>query len=135
MKKSFFIIGLGSILIFGCSKKKVLEEQSQLSQISNPNLIPQKKDGGDDDDDPIVMEVTKDADGNPIDGSFVIFFNGQDTLNGLTDVNGNCRFTLTHSGAWELSIYRQGYVCVNQQINIVDSFTTRIDTLRPGQCH
>lgn len=121
---------LAAVLLFGCSKYDSPQKPRPATHTHAPSS-PQKRDGNDDDDDPIIMEMTLDAAGNPLNGSLVTLINGTDTISGTTAQNGSCPLSLPRTGTWDLNVTHTGYITSARKINVTDSFTVHIDTLTP----
>jgi hypothetical protein len=126
MKKTILALFAGCLLVAACHKENG-NSGLPVPENGQTNL---SKDGGDDDDFPIIMEVTLDTNGDPIDNSTVTFCSNQDTLTGTTGQDGSYTVKLPFSGVWYMYIVRNGYQPLEAHFQISDSFSVRTDTLR-----
>lgn len=86
---------------------------------------------GEDDNPPIIIERTKKRTNAPISNSMVVLYNGSDTLQGVTDANGEYLFRLPANGygAWNLQVQHDDYHTVSEIIYITQPITERTDSL------
>lgn len=87
--------------------------------------------GGDDDDDPIIMHKVVRSNGTPIPLADVkmIDENETDSIQLSTNLAGECTFTLPGNGIFHLKINSSGYQEIDTMINVVDSFSVRVNEL------
>ncbi len=113
-----FILAILFIAFTSCTK-----------QPNNSNITQAFKMGGEDDDIPIFTETVVNSRNSPVPGSIVSLFKDNDTLTNNADGIGQCRFTLPSLGSWEIKIESPGYQTLTYQLAIVDSITSKTDTL------
>lgn len=119
------LIAIGSLLIYSCSKSNNPAQSITHAQKNTPLMR-----GGEDDDLPIIIIKHINASYVPQSGSSITLTSGNDTLWGQTDVNGSCTIHLQHLGLWDMHAIHDGYIPINATLDIVDSISTRIDTLQ-----
>lgn len=126
-------IAITTILMVSCEKKDTIpapkqessQEPARPKNTSNPAL----RDGGEDDDGPIIMHKVKTSSSTPVQQATVQMVNGTDSLQLVTNADGECIFNLPSYGTWQLRINRQGFQPADTVINLADSFTVRTSIL------
>jgi hypothetical protein len=117
-------MAIGSLLILSCSKSK---DNTQPQQTASMNVA--HRDGGEDDDRPIIIINHVNIENSPVSGSSIKLQIGNDVVTGTTDNSGVCSLSVPYLGQWNLSATNDGYVPINTTMVLVDSVTSRIDTL------
>lgn len=115
------------LLMYSCSKS---ETDTLPGDETSKHTQSRSREGGDDDDGPIILEITKDQNARPVAGALVSLTKNTEERYGYTDNAGHCQIQLPEQGHWNLTVVYQDNVFVNTRLNILDSFSYRIDTLQ-----
>ena len=120
---------MGSLRIYSSSKSN----KNLTTNITNTQKQSGQQGGGEDDDLPIIIIKHVNANYVPVAGSLLTLTApdpGSNPLSGQTDANGICRIHLPHLGNWMMAATHEGYLPKQATLNIVDSITTRTDTIQ-----
>jgi hypothetical protein len=127
--KLMLLMAMGSLWIFSCSKSN----KNLTTNITHIQKQSGQQGGGEDDDLPIIIIKHVNANYAPVAGSLLTLTAPDPesgTLFGQTDANGICRIRLPHLGNWMMVATHDGYLPIQATLEIVDSITTRTDTIQ-----
>jgi hypothetical protein len=84
---------------------------------------------GDDDDEYILMEEVVNSSSTPVSGAEVKLTGHGTSLTQFTDINGQCLFSVTVPGAYDLEVSYLGTLYVSTSVSLATDTTQRTDVI------
>lgn len=141
MKKIFFLAAYVAVItaFFSCSREQDqyfsqavphnAHTNSTLSENNSDENTVSKFGGGEDDDKPIIMHFVRNSESEPLQNAIVTMISNTDSLQSLTNSAGESLFELPYPGPWILKITLGGYLPVEANFTVTDSFSVRTSFL------